>query len=160
MMRHLSHHEQYFYQKKLLILKGRDIRIENLPLRKDLNNDLDLKVLLNFIEKHEHQYTTVHKKLCFFIIKRIYRRVKKGYRFGNIKISDKGLIIDGNHRYIAYKLAEIEFQTIKGTSSHCDEPKNFNEIKIDVIEDWDLNSESSRKYCNDDFLRENEFYNN
>ena len=40
----------------------------------------------------------------------------EGYRFGGIKISEDGMIIDGNHRYIAYMIAGIEFEIIRGTS--------------------------------------------
>ena len=55
--------------------------------------------------------------MCYSIIKRIHRRVLDGYgtKFGPIKIDQKtNLIVDGNHRYIAYKLANFDFETIPG----------------------------------------------
>ena len=119
---------------------------------------LDIERLKDFIANGEHKYLTAHKKICFAIIKRIYTRVIKGHRFGAIKISDNELIIDGNHRYIAYKLAHVEFQIIEGTRSFCDQSRSFNEIEIDIKEDWDFNNPKNKKYCNDDFLS-NEDYN-
>lgn len=143
-------------------MKSKEIKIGN-PLeggkKASVTIELSRNVLLDFIQNSNHKYTTAHKKLCLEIIKRIFRRVMEGYRFGGIKISEDGMIIDGNHRYIAYMIAGIEFEIIRGTSSHCDEPRSFNEIIIDEVEDWDHNSESSRRYCTDDFLQDNDFYN-
>jgi len=115
---------------------------------------LQIEDLKKFIEDFEHEYSTAHKRLCFIIIKRIYRRVLNGHRFGGIKVDSTGLVVDGNHRYIAYKLAKIEFEIIPWTSSLSDEPKSYNKITIDEIEDWDLNCLKNMKYCTDDFLTE------
>ena len=131
-------------------------------MQKGLENDfegeplgtvLKIEKLQNFIINTEHEYLTTHQKLCFAIIARIYRRVLKGYRFGAIKISDGQLIIDGNHRYIAYKLANVEFKILEATRSFCDQPKKFNDVVIDVLQDWDANHPHNKKYCNDDFLK-------
>lgn len=115
---------------------------------------LEIEKLQNFIINTEHKYLTTHQKLCFAIIARIYRRVLKGYRFGAIKISNQQLIVDGNHRYIAYKLANIEIEILEATRSFCDQPKKFNDIAIDVLQDWDFNHPYNKKYCTDDFLKE------
>ncbi len=122
-----------------------------------LKTVLEIEKLRDFITNTEHEYQTTHQRLCFAIIARIYTRVLKGYRFGAVKISDQKLIIDGNHRYIAYKLAGIAFETIKATQSFCDKPKKFNEVEIDAIQDWDANNPYNRRYCNDDFLKEENF---
>lgn len=127
--------------------------IKNKP-HKDV---LEFEKLQNFIVDTEHKYLTTHQKLCFAIIARIYRRVLKGYRFGAIKISNQQLIVDGNHRYIAYKLANVEIEILEATGSFCDQPKKFNEVEIDIIQDWDANHPYNKKFCNDDFLK-NENY--
>lgn len=114
--------------------------------------ELEITILRNFITNGSHEYHTTHKKVCFFIIRRIYRRVLAGYRFGGVKINNSNLIIDGHHRYIAYKLANIEFEEIKGTRCHTDEAKKFNDLEIDDLQDWDDNHDSTRKYCTDEFL--------
>jgi len=115
--------------------------------------ELTLKDLVSFINDTEHKYHTAHTVLCFAIIKRIHRRVLIGHRFGEIKICrTKCLVVDGNHRYIAYSLAGISIDEIEGTSSHCDVVKSFNNIRIDETNDWDMNCRINKKYCCDDFL--------
>ena len=118
--------------------------------------ELDANTVKKFIEQTEHKYFTTHEKLCFAIINRIYIRLLAGYRFGAIKISDDELIIDGNHRYIAYQLAGIEIEIISGTRSFSDNLKNFNEIIIDFDEDWDANNKKTKKFCTDEFLKEHQ----
>lgn len=99
--------------------------IKNKP-HKDV---LEFEKLQNFIVDTEHKYLTTHQKLCFAIIARIYRRVLLGYRFGAVKISNQRLIVDGNHRYIAYKLANIKFEIFEATHSFCDQPKNLMKLQ-------------------------------
>lgn len=121
-----------------------------------MDNDFRQK-LEQFLRKEEHEYDTTHTRLCYFVIERIYRRVKEGYRFGGIKIDKKErLIIDGNHRYIAYKLANIEMEYIDYLKNHCDiKPYNkIRDIKIDIEEDWDENNPKTQKYCTDEFLKD------
>lgn len=48
--------------------------------------------------------------------------------------------MDGNHRYIAYKLANIEIEILEATGSFCDQPKKFNDIVIDVFAGLGLQS--------------------
>ncbi len=124
---------------------------------KTFEANLDIEKLQNFIANSEHPFLTTHQKLCFVIIARIYRRVLQGYRFGAIKISNSWLIVDGNHRYIAYKLANIEFEIIAGTHSFCDQPRKINDITIDTVQDWDVNHPYTKKFCNDDFLNEENY---
>jgi len=119
---------------------------------KSVDNLLDIEKLNHFVKNTNHDYLTTHKKLCFAIIQRIYRRVLLGYRFGAIRVSNDELVVDGNHRYIAYKMAGIDFEIVKANRSFSDEPINFNEIIIDTNEDWDFNNPAYRKFCNDDFL--------
>lgn len=92
------------------------------------------------MESHNFKYKTVQKKLCFHIIKRIYRRCKEQYYFKHIKICCvKGIVVDGNHRYIAYLLAGIDFDVIPYTSSHCDCPTDYKDLSLDLDDDWDNN---------------------
>lgn len=116
------------------------------------NEELDVFAVKAFIQNSCHEYVTTHQVVCFAIIKRIYRRVLAGYRFGSIKVNNGALITDGNHRYIAYKLAGIGIDTIKSGCSFSDIRRSFKDIKIDTKEDWDYNCPYNRKYCDDDFL--------
>lgn len=118
-------------------------------------NNAFYQKLEQFLRNEKHEYNTTHTILCYFVIERIYRRVKAGYRFGGIKIDKKErLIIDGNHRYIAYKLADIEIEVIDYIKNHSDISKNIKDIKIDIKEDWDKNNPKTQKYCTDEFLKD------
>jgi hypothetical protein len=116
-----------------------------------------LDKLNKFLSDHKHEYKTVQVKICLFVVERIYRRVKLGYgkSFGGIKIDiGQNLIIDGNHRYIAYKLAEFDYDVIEYRKNHCDVPP-YREIKDFIVDskvDWDKAHPKTMKYCNDDFL--------
>ncbi|WP_230978927.1 hypothetical protein [Flavobacterium supellecticarium] len=128
----------------------------NFRQKKNINDPrseaLDIFTVKAFIQNSCHEYLTTHQVVCFAIIKRIYRRVLAGYRFGSIKVNNDELVTDGNHRYIAYKLAGIAINTVKSGCSFSDIRRSFKDIKIDTIEDWDYNCPYNRKYCNDDFL--------
>jgi len=77
----------------------------------------------NFMESYKFGFKTVQKKICFHIIKRIYSRCKRNYYFKDIKVCyNKKIIVEGNHRYIAYLLAGIEFSVIESSSNNSDNP--------------------------------------
>lgn len=135
-------------------LQQNDVNTLNLTF-----HELKIETIKEFISNNTHRYATVQRVLCFAIIARIYRRVKAGFYFGSIRI-DEEMIIDGNHRFIAYSLAEIDFEIIKATRSHCDELKSFNDIVLDVIEDWDANHPDHEKYCTDEFLKRGNYKRN
>lgn len=111
--------------------------------------------LENFVRNTNHEYYTTQTKICYFIIERIYKRVLDGYEFGGIKIDvDKKLIVEGNHRYIAYKLANFDFEKISWTKNHSDPFNKINDFVIDRDEDWDRNNPNDIKYCTDEFLKD------
>lgn len=125
-------------------------------LEENINIDHEFhKKVMKYIEETEHEYFSTHTKICFFIIHRIYRRVLLGYgsKFGGIKIDTTNkLIIDGNHRYIAFKLANFNFETIEWTKNHSDPLNKINSINLVISEDWDMNCPTNKKYCTDEFL--------
>lgn len=113
----------------------------------------------NFLQNVEHEYTTTHTKLCFAKIQRIHRRLLMGYRFDGIKIHTSKLISEGNHRYIAYKLAGIDFDIHGGGRPFCIKDEHLikiNAIDIDYTNDWDSYSKETKKYCTDEYLNEEE----
>lgn len=125
----------------------------------DPDAELNIETFKIYIRSTEHEYLTAQSRLCFAIVARIYRRVLDNYYFGDVKV-DGDMIVEGNHRYIAYKLAKIQFEIIKGTRSHIDQVKKFNEIQIETIQDWDANHHKTKKYCNDDFLKDGRYLRN
>ncbi|WP_370896623.1 hypothetical protein [Chryseobacterium gossypii] len=111
--------------------------------------------LENFIRNTDHEYYTTQTKICYFIVERIYKRVLDGYDFGAIKIDEEyGLIKEGNHRYIAYKMAGYDFKIIPWTKNHTDPFNRINDFVIDNEEDWDRNDPEYIKYCTDEFLKD------
>lgn len=130
---------------------------KNTKLTKNIIDETFFEKLNDYILNENHTYYSTHTKLCYFIVYRIYKRVLDGYgnKFGGIKIDvNNNLIIDGNHRYLAYKLANFKFQIIKGTKNHSDNFNKINNINIDINEDWDYNCKINRKYCDDKFLED------
>lgn len=115
--------------------------------------ELSIEDVNCILSKEKPLYKTFQKRLCFAIIKRIYRRTKLGYQFGAIKVcKERETIIDGNHRYIAYLLAGVNIDFIPGTSSKSDLEIEYLEVYFEEIEYWDLNHPKTLKYINDDFL--------
>ena len=84
--------------------------------------DKDFIEKLNlFLLNNKHNHFTNQSKVCLRVIERIYRRVNDGFYFGDVKVDlNESLIIDGNHRYIAYSLANIEFGLIPSVKNFCD----------------------------------------
>lgn len=108
-----------------------------------------------FIAQNSFKYRTVQVKLCFQIIKRMYKRCTLGYYFGDIKVcKSKEMVVEGNHRYLAYLLVGIEFEVIDWTSSYSDVPIQYNGIKVDFDEDWDEFQKETRMFLTDDFLKD------
>lgn len=102
------------------------------------------------MNNNKFEFMTVHKRLCFNIIKRIVRRCKQNYYFDDVKVClTKRIIVDGNHRYIAYLIAGIKFDVIKSTSSNCDNPIDYSTLEVDFSNDWDVHQYKYRKYIDD-----------
>jgi hypothetical protein len=133
-------------------LSEENLQTEDKTLKNKLSEILDITTLKDFIDNGQHEYSTAHTKLCFAIISRIYTRLIKGYRFGVIRVSEDKMIVDGNHRYVAYKLAKIGIEIVPATRSSCDQVQTFKEIMIDEEQDWDANHPLTKKYCDEDFL--------
>lgn len=136
------------------ILNGDNLNLKLIPgvtQPADTIYELSIEALKRIIDEPTYTYSTAQKRICYIKVARIYRRVVAGYYFGPIKIDDD-MIVEGNHRFLAYTLAKIDFEITPGTRSHCDESKNFKDIVIDTEQDWDANNSEDRKYCDDTFL--------
>mgnify|MGYP003574883256 CR=1 FL=1 len=119
-------------------------------------HELSKERLEKFIKETQHKYKTAQKKLCFAKIRRIYIRVRNGYIFEGVKIChEKGMVVEGNHRFIAYSLAGEDFEIIAGTSNRSDEVSSYNEISIDNDNDWDIHDSATNHYCDDNYICKN-----
>lgn len=69
------------------------------------------EIIKQYLSKNSTAYKSTQNRLSLPIINRLYKKMKNGIRFDDIKICDN-LIIDGHHRYISSLLAGFEIQTI------------------------------------------------
>jgi hypothetical protein len=92
-------------------------------------------LIRNFIHENPIQYRSSHRRLCLPIINRIYRKMKLGIRFTEIKI-DEGLICDGHHRYIASLLSKTSLPTINTIRTSASLEIDWSLVNFDE-NDWD-----------------------
>lgn len=66
-----------------------------------------------FICQNNLEFSATQKNISMPILIRIYKKMKGGIRFADIRIKE-GLICDGHHRYIASLLANCNIQKVAG----------------------------------------------
>jgi len=93
------------------------------------------ELISHFINHHPIEYRSSHRRLCLPIINRIYRKMKTGIRFTEIKI-DEGLICDGHHRYIASLLSKTTLPTIQTMRTTASIEIEWALVEFDE-NDWD-----------------------
>lgn len=122
----------------------------------DLEKERFKRQLQSFIaDENAHNLYVTQRKVCFIILFRIYMRVRLLNKdFENIVIAEgDNLIIEGHHRYIAYRLAGKEIIVKKGVKNYCDQPPylKLKDIIVDYEQDWDIWCPIRRVYCIIDF---------
>lgn len=93
------------------------------------------------------QYQSTHSKLCVPIINRIYKKMKAGIRFAEIKV-EGNIICDGHHRYIASLLANYNLELISWPLQSEVIIIDWNTVSFEEI-DWD-NENDILKYNKQD----------
>ena len=91
--------------------------------------------ILEFIIHNEFEFTSTHKKLSVPIINRIYKKMLLGIKFNSIRVHGNQ-IIDGHHRYIGSKLANISVESISNPRSTNIITYQWLNVKF-VEEEWD-----------------------
>lgn len=92
-------------------------------------------IIKDFIKENDFEFSSTHNKLSLPVINRIYKKMKNGIKFEDIKVSSN-FIIDGHHRYISSKLAEIKIGNINYPRSSATIEYSWNMVKF-VNEEWD-----------------------
>ncbi len=87
------------------------------------------------ILENQFEFISTHNKLSLSVINRIYKKMKNGIKFEAIKVNGN-YIIDGHHRYISSKLAQIEIGTMNYPKSSATIQYSWNVVKF-VKEEWD-----------------------
>ena len=93
------------------------------------------ETIINFINKNEVEFISTHNKLSLPVINRIYRKMINGIKFEDIKVNGN-FIIDGHHRYISSKIAEIDIGNINYPKSSATIEYSWRIVKF-VNEEWD-----------------------
>ena len=109
-------------------------------------DEITPEIVRAFLREHQFELFSTHKKVCFPILERIFNKLVQGERFEGIKVAD-GLIMNGHHRYICYKILEIEPEIINWTKNSNDEITSWNLIEVDVI-DWETPREIAKHQIN------------
>ena len=76
--------------------------------------------LLELIKNGELEMNSTHKALSLPIIERIYNKMMLNIQFDSIQV-DKGVIINGHHRYLASRLANFNLDQVPGIKTAAKE---------------------------------------
>lgn len=109
-----------------------------------MSTELTLHKVKDFLVSNTFEYKATQNKLSFPILFRIYKKLKIGIKFSEIKIGDK-LIIDGHHRYLASKLADVEIATLPSHRTSATKFLEWCDIEIDS-EDWDKDEKEIQRF--------------
>jgi hypothetical protein len=105
--------------------------------------------LLELINNGKLELVSTHKALSLPVIERIFKKMMINLRFGGIQV-DNEVILNGHHRYLASKLANLQLEQVPGLRSSAKELIDWQDVEL-VEEDWDtaakirhLNEEDAR----------------
>ncbi len=112
-----------------------DLCLRNIHSDKINMEIITKELILNFINHHHIDYRPSQKKVSLPIIRRLYKKMKIGIKFAEIKI-DNGLICDGHHRYLASLLADVRVPITKSFRTTASQEISWHSIDFDE-NDWD-----------------------
>ena len=92
-------------------------------------------VLQKFLSENNIELKSTHKTLCFPIINRIYKKMKAGIKFPEIKVSG-GAICDGHHRYLASLMAGYHVGAVPYIITSATDITEWKSVDL-VDDDWD-----------------------
>ena len=93
------------------------------------------EIILQAIQESDFILTPTHNKLCLPIIDRIYKKMKIGIKFDDIKVCDS-VLIDGHHRYLGSVVAKMKLDEAKSLKSCATTEFDWTAVEF-VNEDWD-----------------------
>ena len=97
--------------------------------------EISKEFVLIYLKEGENNLKSTHARLCFPLIKRIYKKMSIGIKFPSIKV-DKDLIIDGHHRYVASLLSGTKLDTIPYSKTSATVVIDWDAVILDT-DDWD-----------------------
>jgi hypothetical protein len=81
------------------------------------------------------ELVSTHEHLSIPIIERIYKKMALKLKFGSIQV-EKGVIINGHHRYVASLLTKYQLEQVPGIKSQAKNTFEWTAVKL-LDEDWD-----------------------
>lgn len=112
--------------------------------------EITIQEVQEFLLSNNFQLKPNQKEVSFPVIKRIYKRLKKGKTFSPIKVSE-GKIIDGHHRFICLIILGKNIEEVPGGNNiSADIDFKWSEVKV-VTDDYDSEEEIEnyiKKYDN------------
>tara|TARA_B110000967_G_C18880067_1_gene560530 strand:+ start:1222 stop:1599 length:378 start_codon:yes stop_codon:yes gene_type:complete len=70
-------------------------------------DEINIKTVVDLVKSGSLKFTATQSAINLPILQRIYKKMKLGIRFDNIRVNNSR-IIDGHHRYICSILSESE----------------------------------------------------
>ncbi len=96
---------------------------------------LTAEIIQNYLKTHALDLKSTHHQLSIPIMNRIFKKMKNGIKFSEIKIHEN-LIIDGHHRYISAQLANYEIKAMPFNKNSETKIYEWENVKF-VNEEWD-----------------------
>lgn len=113
--------------------------------------EINLKNVIDLLNSGTLELVATQEELCLPILQRIYKKMKIGIKFDNIRVKDFR-IVDGHHRYVCSVLSKTEVGknswAISSSATNCNwTAVNINEddyedaemIRMHNIRDAELN---------------------
>ena len=94
-------------------------------------------MLSALVQSGSLELSSSHSRLCVPMIRRFYNKMLEGGDFWSIRVDD-GVIIDGHHRYVASRLAEINIQSIPSNKTSATIVTPWESVTFVFDEDWDF----------------------
>ena len=98
-------------------------------------DDITLEHLQDFIKHSSFELKPTQDKLCFPVLERIIKKIRRGAKFNPIHVVDN-LIINGHHRYFCFCFLNLAIETTTWRRGGATVAKNWSDIVIEA-EDWD-----------------------
>ena len=104
-------------------------------------NEITIEYVKEFLSANALEFDPGQDKISFPILQRIHRRLQMEHVFDPIKVTDKGIISDGHHRFVCLSILGSEVITNKAAANHNQLLYDWPDV---VIETDDYDSEEKK----------------
>lgn len=104
--------------------------------------ELSIEEVKEMLKNHKSSLKASQDKVSFPILQRITKRLSKNYNLGEVQV-DKGLIVNGHHRYVSHILLQRDPPIVPWTKSSG---QTYNWEEVLVVEDDHDNDEQRAEF--------------